>query len=158
MQQHKIEIMWERGNEVFTDLKYSRRHLAQFDGGLRVPFSSSPNTVRPPMSDPLAVDPEEALLTAVASCHMLWFLAIAAQHGFRVDSYHDQTSGTMRKNEKGKLFVSDILLKPRVVFSGDKLPGEEEHLHLHHLAHEECFIAHSVLAKVVYEPEAHYAE
>ena len=149
MSEHQIELEWLRGEQPFVDHKYSRRHLVKFDGGQEVPYSSSPSSVRIPFSDPTAVDPEESLIAALSSCHMLWFLALAAKQGFRLDRYQDQAVGTMTKNEHGKLFISHIRLAPQVVFSGEKVPSEEEYQHLHHLAHEECFIAASIRAEVV---------
>ncbi|WP_338844746.1 OsmC family protein [Massilia sp. W12] len=146
-----VALEWQRGEQVFTDNKYSRRHQLRFDGGAQVAYSSSPQLVRAPLSDPSAVDPEESLLAAVASCHMLWFLALAAKQGFCVDAYQDAPTAAMSKNEKGKLFVSHITLRPDVQFSGGKLPTQEDLQHLHHAAHEECNIAHSVRAEVVCE-------
>ncbi|MBI3229842.1 MAG: OsmC family protein [Burkholderiales bacterium] len=148
MSEHSLVLSWQRGSEVFTDRRYSRKHSVAFDGGLTVPYSSSPSVVRVPLSDPTAVDPEESLIAALASCHMLWFLDFAARAGFCVDSYRDEASGSMSKNENGKLFVSHIVLKPMVVFSGETVPDEKAYLALHHAAHEECFIANSLKSEV----------
>ncbi len=149
MSEHTIALRWERGEQVFVDNRYNRHHTIDYDGGFSVPFSSSPSLVRVPLSDPAAVDPEEALVSAVASCHMLWFLALAAKAGYRVDSY--PASGSMAKNEHGKLFVARVTLRPQVRFSGDKLPDQATFDALHHAAHEECNIAHSVRSEIVFE-------
>jgi organic hydroperoxide reductase OsmC/OhrA len=142
-------VRWERGEAAFAGGRYSRAHVWVFDGGLEVPASASPLNVRLPWSREDAVDPEEALIAAVSSCHMLFFLDFASRAGFTVDSYEDRPVGVMEKNERGKLYVSRITLNPRIEFSGDKRPSPEEIADLHHRSHEECFIANSVLAEVV---------
>jgi organic hydroperoxide reductase OsmC/OhrA len=121
----------------------------RFDGGVEVPASSSPLSVKLPLSRADAVDPEEALVAAVASCHMLFFLGFAAKAGFVVDKYEDAPVGVMTKNEQGKLFVSKITLSPAITFSGSKRPSAEELEALHHHSHEECYVANSVRADVV---------
>jgi organic hydroperoxide reductase OsmC/OhrA len=142
-------VTWERGEQPFLDNKYARAHLWSFDGGISVPGSSAPSPIVPvPLSRADAVDPEEALVAAVSSCHMLFFLAFCAIKGFRVDRYVDAAVGTMTKNERGKLFVSHVALKPVVTWSGDKQPTDEEIARLHHRAHEECYIANSLRADV----------
>lgn len=146
------EVIWERGDQDFLDRRYSRKHILKFDGGLEVPASSSPDIVPLPYSDPSAVDPEELLIAALSNCHMLWFLDLTARAGFRVDSYHDKITGVLGKNAKGKLFLTQANLNPKVIFSGDKLPTNEEVEHLHHRAHAECFIANSVLAEIICTP------
>lgn len=152
MHQHTAEVMWERGGQPFLDRRYSRRHLLKFDGGAEVVASSSPSSVRIPLSDPTGVDPEEGLIASVASCHMLWFLDLAARAGFRVDGYHDNALGVLNKNDGGKYWMSAITLRPVVRFSGDPLPSRDQILHLHHQAHEECYIANSVKSEVRCEP------
>ena len=114
-----------------------------------MPASSSPQSVRVPFSRADAVDPEEALVAALSSCHMLTFLYLAARQGFVVESYDDAAVGVMTKNERGKLYMSKTTLRPRIVFSGAKQPNAEELAQLHHHAHEECYIANSVLTEVV---------
>lgn len=141
-------VVWERGAEPFVDNKYSRGHAWRFDGGAAVRGSSAPASV-PHYSDPAAVDPEEALVAAVSSCHMLFFLAFAAKRGFRVDRYADSASGEMTKNDAGKLYVSKVTLAPAITFSGDKKPAREDIAALHHRSHEECYIANSIRAEVV---------
>jgi organic hydroperoxide reductase OsmC/OhrA len=145
-------IHWSRGEAPFTDNRYSRAHRWHFDGGVEVPASSSPNVVRVPLSVEAAVDPEEALVAALSSCHMLWFLALAAGGGFRVDDYRDQAVGVMGRNAAGRTAMVRVTLRPRVAFSGARLPTQAQILDLHHRAHEECFIANSVTTDVRTEP------
>jgi organic hydroperoxide reductase OsmC/OhrA len=152
MAQYSADVVWERGDAVFTDNRYSRRHLWRFDGGLEVPGSSSPHSVPVPLSDPTAVDPEEALIAALSSCHMLWFLAIAVKRKFRVDRYRDQAGGLLAKNAGGKSCISVVTLRPEVQFSGEPLPGREQIEAMHHSAHAECYIANSVTSEVRIEP------
>ena len=145
-------VSWKRGSdERFSDNKYSRGHTWAFDGGVTVPASSSPLSVRLPHSKADAVDPEEALVASLSSCHMLTFLYLAQKGGYVVDSYEDKAVGVMTKNERGKLFVSRVALRPRIVFSGAKQPSAAQLDELHHHAHEECYIANSVLTEVVVE-------
>lgn len=142
--QYSSEIHWERGSQLFTDNLYSRKHRLVFDGGIEVAGSSSPLIVAEPYSDPQAVDPEEAFIAALSSCHMLWFLSLAAKKAYIVDSYHDHAIGLMTQNEQKKLWISSVTLQPKVIFSGKKQPDATTLLQLHHQAHEECFIANSV--------------
>jgi organic hydroperoxide reductase OsmC/OhrA len=150
--QYSAEIIWERGDAVFSDNRYSRRHRWRFDGGLEVPGSSAPQSVPVPMSDPAAVDPEEAFIASLSSCHMLWFLAIAGKRKFRVDRYRDQASGILEKNAAGKLWMSVVTLHPEVQFSGELLPTPQQIEEMHHSAHTECYIANSVSSQVRVEP------
>ena len=150
--EYQARIQWERGAAVFTDNRFSRAHRWRFDGGLEVPASSSPHVVRVPLSDAQAVDPEEALVAALASCHMLFFLSFAAGKGFRVDRYTDAATGIMGRNAAGKTAMLRVTLEPRVTFSGDPLPKRADIESLHHRAHEECFIANSVTTEVRVEP------
>jgi len=152
MAQHRAEVLWERGNQDFLDNKYSRRHMLRFDGGAEVAASSSPHVVPVPFSDASVVDPEEMFIASIASCHMLWFLSIAAGRRFRIDRYVDSATGAMRKNASGKLFVASVTLRPRVEFSGERMPARPEVEAMHHQAHEECFIANSVKTEVLCEP------
>jgi len=152
MSHYQAEVLWVRGDQVFVDNRYSRRHLLRFDGGAEVLGSSSPQVVLVPLSDPAAVDPEELFVAAVANCHMLWFLSIAADNKFRVDHYRDIAEGVMAKNAQGKHVMTVITLKPEVKFSGEKLPTREELQRLHHEAHEECYIANSIRTEVRCEP------
>jgi organic hydroperoxide reductase OsmC/OhrA len=154
MAQHEYQarVHWERGAAPFTDNRYSRGHTWHFDGGVEVPASSSPTVVRVPMSVEAAVDPEEAFVAALASCHMLWFLSLAAQAGFRVDEYTDDALGVMGRNANDKQAITRVTLTPRASFSGATLPTRAEIMQLHHRAHEECFIANSVITDVRVEP------
>jgi organic hydroperoxide reductase OsmC/OhrA len=146
--QYTATVSWTRGGETFSDNRYGRGHLWTFDGGVTVPASASPSVVPLPLSRADAVDPEEAFVAAVSSCHMLTFLSIAAKKRFVVDAYEDRAVGIMTKNPDGKLFVSKITLDPAIAFSGDKRPTPEQIADMHHLAHQECFIANSVLTEV----------
>ena len=152
--QYTADILWERGDQTFTDNRYSRRHTIRLDGGLEVAGSSSPLVVPLPYSDPAAMDPEEAFVASLSSCHMLWFLSIAVRSGFTVDSYDDEAVGVMGPNERRKFFVSRVTLRPAVTFGGNRQPTPAELTHMHHEAHDECFIANSVRCEVVVEPQA----
>lgn len=146
------EVIWERKDQNFLDKRYSRKHLWRFDGGLEVPASSSPGVVLPPLSDPTAVDPEEALIAALSSCHMLWFLAIAARKKFRIDLYRDKIDAVMGEVAKGKVAITLITIRPEVHFSGDLLPAWEDVLAMHAESHELCYIANSLKSEVRVEP------
>jgi organic hydroperoxide reductase OsmC/OhrA len=150
---HRYEavISWKRLGAKFTDNRYSRGHEWSFDGGVKVMASSSPSVVSAPYSIVEAVDPEEALVASAASCHMLWFLSIAAKRGFVVESYVDKATGIMEKNSEGKLAITRITLRPKVEFSVDRAPSAEELQSLHNSAHDECYIANSLKSEVVVE-------
>ena len=148
MSQHLATIQWKRESQGFSYETYNRGHRWSFDGGVEVAASASPAY----RGDPDRVDPEEAFVAAVASCHMLTFLALAAGQRFVVDSYSDEAIGFMEKNEKGKLAITRVTLRPKIAFGGDKRPSEEQISKLHELAHEQCFIANSVLTRVAVEP------
>jgi organic hydroperoxide reductase OsmC/OhrA len=152
MDTYTAEVIWLRDDQNFSDDKFSRRHLLRFDGGVEVQGSSSPHVVPVPYSATNAVDPEEAFVASLSSCHMLWFLSFAAKYGFIVDEYHDNAEGIMTKNPQGKLFVSQVTLRPSVRFSGNTIPSTRKIKALHHLAHEECFIANSVKTEVCCVP------
>jgi organic hydroperoxide reductase OsmC/OhrA len=155
MHKYEATITWQRGEEKFSDYRYSRAHEWAFDGGARVHASSSPLSVPLPMSDPAGVDPEEALVAATSSCHMLWFLSIAATRRFIVDSYVDQAFAVMEKRSDGKVAITRITLRPNIVFTGERQPEAFELDAMHHEAHEQCFIANSLKSEVVVEaPQA----
>jgi len=142
---YSVKIFWKRNlDDAFVDSKYSRSHTWSFDGGIEIPASSSPHVVPVPMSNESAVDPEEAFVAAVSSCHMLWFLSIAAEKNFIVESYEDNAIGVLGKNGEGKLAMTKITLKPKVNFNDTTVPTSEQVDELHRLAHEKCFIANSV--------------
>src|SRR5438046_292149 len=149
MAEHKAIISWKRTSPDFLKGKYSREHTWTFDGGLAIPASPSPSVVPVPYSNPAHVDPEEAFVASISSCHMLTFLLVASKQGFQLDAYHDEAVGVMTKNETGVPWVSLVTLKPKIAYSGEKLPTPAEEEHLHHLAHEQCFISNSVKTKVV---------
>ncbi|MFN0066669.1 MAG: OsmC family protein [Limisphaerales bacterium] len=152
MSAHLAEVSWSRADQPFTDQRYGRGHRWRFDGGAEVAASASPHVVPVPLSDPAAVDPEEAFVASLASCHLLWFLALAAQAGFRVDAYTDRAEGVLGPDAAGRLAMLRVTLRPEVTFSGAKLPTEAEHAALHHAAHGRCFIANSVKTEVACEP------
>jgi organic hydroperoxide reductase OsmC/OhrA len=152
MSEYTARVVWRRGpDEAFTDNAYGRRHSWLFDGGVEVPGSPSPHVVPPPLSDPSAVDPEEAFVAALSSCHMLFFLALAAKRGFVVDGYDDEAVGTLEKGADGKEWMTRVTLRPRVGFAG-RAPTDEELDALHHRAHELCYIANSVRSAITVEP------
>jgi len=144
MSQYTAVIAWEREGSVFTDGRYSRYHRWSFDGGVEIAASASPLVVPLPFSVEQAVDPEEAFVAALASCHMLWFLSLAASRGFVVDRYRDEARGVMAKNGNDKLAMTEVVLRPEVGFAAGKQPSDAEHRATHHEAHERCFIASSV--------------
>jgi organic hydroperoxide reductase OsmC/OhrA len=147
---YRATVLWRRGDQSFADNKYSRAHVWRFDEGVEVPASSSPFVV-PRYSVEAAIDPEEAFVASLSSCHMLFFLSFAARAGFTIDSYEDEARGEMAKNDAGKLYVARVTLHPAIAFSGDERPTEADIAALHHKSHEECFIANSVKTEVVTE-------
>lgn len=151
MHTYTATVHWERAADApFKDNKYSRAHEWRFDGGAVVPASSSPLSVRVPMSNPAAVDPEEALVAALSSCHMLFFLSYAAAGGFVIDSYADEAAGEMGKNAKGATAIVKVTLRPKIAWLGTP-PSSDQLDALHHRSHESCYIANSVSADVVIE-------
>lgn len=146
---YTAKITWKSDSpEEFTRNKYTRGHSWSFDGGVVVPASSSPHAVRLPFSVEKAVDPEEALVAAASSCHMLSFLWVASRKGFTVESYEDDAVGEMTKNDDGKEWVSTITLEPTIVWVGDA-PNSDQLAELHHEAHELCYIANSIKSQIV---------
>jgi organic hydroperoxide reductase OsmC/OhrA len=154
MSEYQATVRWQRQPlEAFDDGRYSRRHEVAFDGGAVIPASSSPAIVPLPLSDASAIDPEEMFVASLASCHMLWFLSIAAGRGWRVDRYEDEAVGTLAKDAEGRLAMTEVTLRPRVRFVGEHVPGVPEVLEMHHQAHERCFIATSVKTRVSVLPQ-----
>lgn len=151
MSTYTARVTWKRGDEPFTDNKYSRGHVWEFDGGVSVPASSSPHVVPVPLSVEANVDPEEAFVASLSSCHMLFFLALAAQQGFVVDAYVDDAVGVMGLNDQGKTAMLSVKLRPAIQFSGEKRPSSEALESLHHKSHDFCFIANSVTSDVTIE-------
>lgn len=147
-----VTISWAQDGTNFLNGQYSRTHIWKFDGGLEVMASSSPSIVPLPYSSEQAVDPEEAFVASLSSCHMLWFLSIAAKKGFSVASYRDDASGVMGKNSEGRVAMLTVTLKPEVRFSGENLPAESVIEDMHRAAHKECFIASSVKTQVLCTP------
>jgi len=149
MSEHTASVLWQRADdESFIDKKYSRAHTWSFDGGARIAASSSPHVVPVPYSVSANVDPEEAFVAAVSSCHMLWFLGLATERGVVVDRYQDQARAVMRKNATGQLAITDIFLRPQIAFGGADIPDAATIRELHDDAHARCFIANSIQATV----------
>jgi organic hydroperoxide reductase OsmC/OhrA len=152
MSEHLATVEWSRDGQAFSDNRYSRAHDWRFDGGAVVRGSSAPTSVPAPMSDPAAVDPEEALVAAVSSCHMLFFLGYAAKQGLIVDRYRDDAVGVLGRDGRGRMSITAVTLRPEVVFSGEVVPDAAALDDLHHRAHEACYIANSIRAAVSVEP------
>ncbi|HEY3699246.1 MAG TPA: OsmC family protein [Spongiibacteraceae bacterium] len=146
------KIVWNSDGTQFTEGKYSRAHQWKFDGGVEVTASSSPHVVPLPYSIENAVDPEEAFVASLSSCHMLWFLSIAAKKGFSVESYTDEAYGTMAKNAEGRAAIVSVKLRPSVSFVGAIIPANSEIEKMHEEAHAECFIASSIKSEIFCEP------
>ncbi|HEX6376145.1 MAG TPA: OsmC family protein [Allosphingosinicella sp.] len=149
MADHLATIEWS-ADGGFREGRYSRAHRWRFDGGAVVPASASPQVVPPPLSDPAGVDPEEALVASASACHMLWFLHLARDAGLDVAAYRDDARGTMGKDERGRMAVTRIALRPEIAFAGEA-PDPEALARLHHEAHERCFIANSLRTEIVVE-------
>lgn len=149
MSKHIATIQWSLDDGDFLKGRYSREHTWTFDGGITVQGSPSPSVVPVPFSNPDAIDPEEAFVAAIASCHMLTFLYIASKAGYVVTSYVDHAVGTMAKNDAGAMWVNRVELAPVIIYDSDNIPSAEEIADLHHRAHEECFIANSVKTEII---------
>lgn len=148
MSEHKITLEWKRETESFSYESYNRDHVLVFEGGMRIPASAAPAY----RGNPAHVNPEETLVAALSSCHMLTFLAVAAKKRFVVDRYSDRAVGFLEKNQKGKLAITRVVLHPQVAFGGPNLPTPEQLAELHERAHAECFVANSVTTEVTVEP------
>jgi organic hydroperoxide reductase OsmC/OhrA len=151
MAAYSAKLAWSRGDQSFADGKYSRAHTIAFDGGVSIEASSSPSVVRLPMSREDAIDPEEMLVAALSSCHMLTFLDVARRAGFGVDAYVDHAEGQLSKDERGRIAITQVTLKPQITWSGDKRPTAAELHDLHHKSHQLCFIANSFRGEIVVE-------
>ena len=152
MAKHYATIRWFASpGEDFARGQYSRAHSWSFDGGTIVPASASPTIVPMPWANPDAVDPEEAFVASVASCHMLFFLDFARRAGVIVTSYDDEAEGEMEKGADGKMRITRVTLRPKIAY-GDVAPTEEMLGDLHHKAHEACFIANSITSEILIEP------
>jgi len=156
MSEYTAVIRWTLSeDEIFSDNQYSRGHTWEFDGGVVVPASSSPHVVPFPYSVETNVDPEEAFIAALSSCHMLVFLSIAAKRKYIIESYNDNAVGLMEKGADGKTSVTKVRLRPHIIFSGERQPTMEQLEKMHHLSHENCFIANSVKTEVTTEILSH---
>jgi organic hydroperoxide reductase OsmC/OhrA len=151
MSNHRATIEWTCSAPAADFLKgrYSREHTWTFDGGQVVPASSSPSVVPAPWSNPTGIDPEEAFVASISSCHMLTFVWLAGKAGFAVAQYRDEAVGTTTKNERGAVWVNRVTLSPQITYAGERAPTAEELARLHHAAHEGCFIANSVKTEIV---------
>jgi organic hydroperoxide reductase OsmC/OhrA len=149
MADHLATVEW-RSDGRFREGRYSRAHSLSFDGGAVVPGSASPHVVPPPLSDPAGIDPEEALVASASACHMLWFLHLARDSGLDVVAYRDEARGTMAKDERGRMAMTRIVLRPEIEFAGEA-PAGDALARLHHEAHERCFIANSLRTEIVVE-------
>ena len=149
MAEHKMSVHWQRTADDFSYEVYTRDHVWTFKGDVKVPASAAPLF----RGSPVRVDPEDAFVAALSSCHMLSYLAIASRKGFRLDSYDDDAVGYLEKNATGKLVMTRVYLRPRIQFSGPKLPTLEQIDRMHHQSHDECFIANSVKTEVICEPQ-----
>src|SRR5688572_21498507 len=146
---YTAKISWKNDSpESFTRNRYSRRHTWEFDGGVVVPASSSPHSVRVPWSDESAVDPEEAFVAAISSCHMLTFLWVAAKDGYLITSYEDNAEGVLEGDADGRQSMTRVTLNPQIVWGGDNVPSEQAIAAMHHSAHEGCYIANSVKTEI----------
>src|SRR5438067_8780873 len=147
MSEHKVTLTWKRGDAPFDYQKYPRDHTWKFDGG----HEKTASAAQAYLGDPKNVDPEEAFVASLSSCHMLTFLAIACKQKFVMDDYVDEAVGHMEKNADGKMAITKVTLKPKITFSGDKKPTADELDKMHHAAHENCFIASSVKTEITVE-------
>lgn len=149
MADYLATVEW-RSDGGFREGRYSRAHSLSFDGGAVVPGSASPHVVPAPLSDAAGIDPEEALVASASACHMLWFLHLARDAGLDVAAYRDDARGTMGKDERGRMAMVRIVLRPRIEFAGGP-PDAAALERLHHEAHERCFIANSLRTEIVVE-------
>ncbi|MGK0186666.1 MAG: organic hydroperoxide reductase OsmC/OhrA [Verrucomicrobiales bacterium] len=149
MATHEATIHWQqKEGENFLKGQYSREHTWDFDGGIQVLASPSPSVVPVPFSNPAAVDPEEAFVASIASCHMLTFLYEAGKKGYHVMSYSDHAIGKMTKAENGVPWLSEITLYPKITYSPGSAPAQDVESKLHEDAHHQCFIANSVKTNI----------
>ena len=147
MGKYVATIRWRRQHADFVDGRYSRGHEWHFDGGLVAPASASPQIVKAPWSDPGGIDPEEAFVASLSSCHMLFFLSLAAKQGITVDDYVDEAEGRMRRNADGQIAMTDVVLRPLATYR-EPAPDAATVEALHDAAHHQCFIANSVRTEV----------
>ena len=151
MSEYRATIEWRRQTADFDYTTYNRTHSLAFEGGIRVPASAAPANIPPTAAGAPGVDPEQAFVASLSSCHLLWFLQVANRAKFVVDRYLDEATGVLEKDAEGRMAMTRVTLRPVVTFAG-RAPDAEEHARLHEGAHEECFIANSVKTKVLIEP------
>jgi organic hydroperoxide reductase OsmC/OhrA len=151
MSEYRATVEWARSTVDFDYKTYNRTHTLAFEGGIRVPASAAPANIPPTAAGAPGVDPEQAFVASLSSCHMLWFLHLACRAKFIVDRYVDEASGVLEKNAEGRMAMTRVTLRPVVSYAG-RAPGVEEHTQLHEGAHDKCFIANSVKTEVVIEP------
>jgi organic hydroperoxide reductase OsmC/OhrA len=148
MSEHTVTVKWKRETSDFSYQTYNRDHDWAFDAGVTIRASAAPAY----LGNAACVDPEEAFVASLSSCHMLTFLAIACRKRFVLDEYHDDAVGILAKDAAGRLAITTVKLRPKIQFSGEKLPTHEEMTQMHEQAHEACFIANSVKTEVIVEP------
>ena len=151
MSRHTAQVSWTRGDARFTDGRYSRGHVWRFDGGVEVRASSSPHSVPLPYSSAEAVDPEEAFVASISSCHMLWFLSIGAKRGHTIEEYVDEAEGFLERDADGRMSMTRVVLRPRIVFASDLPVSGDDIRAMHDEAHHACYIANSVRTAISVE-------
>lgn len=149
MLEHRATIVWNRQGTEFTYKEYTRDHVWKFEGGSEVRASAAPKY----LGNDALVDPEQAFVASLSSCHMLTFLALAARDGFVIDNYEDPAVGFMERNDQKKIAITRVVLHPKITWEGEP-PNQEKLDELHHQAHEHCFIASSVITKIEVAPPA----
>ena len=152
MSRYQATVTWKNSGPDFLDNKYSREHEWHFEGGTVVKATAAPDIVPQPWSNPANIDPEAAFVASLSSCHMLFFIHFAARQGYKLESYEDQAEGYLEKNDQGKMSMTRVILRPRLVFAGNEIPDPEALDKLHHAAHEHCYIANSVTTSITIEP------
>jgi organic hydroperoxide reductase OsmC/OhrA len=148
MSEHKVYLSWKNEGEDFLYKTYDRSHLWEFEGGTLIKASAAPDY----LGKAELVNPEEAFAASLSSCHMLTFLAIASMKKYLVSTYVDNAVAILGKNETRKMGVKTLYLRPKITFEGDKIPDNRSIDEMHHRAHQECFIANSVLTDIIVEP------
>lgn len=156
MSGHTAVVEWNRQDAGFADHRYSREHVWKFDGGLEIPASASPHVVPAPCSNAANLDPEEAFVASLSSCHMFWFLSLAARKQFLIEKYVDRAAGTREQNQEGWLAVTRVVLRPQIEFGGERLPTLEQIRALHDEAHRHCFLANSVKTQITIESDSSF--
>jgi len=151
MSEHRATVEWQRQTAQFDYQTYNRSHTLVFEGGIRVPASAAPANIPASAVGTPGVDPEQAFVASLSSCHMLWFLHLASRAGLVVEHYVDEALGVLEKNAAGRMAMTRVTLRPAVTYAGRR-PTSEEHAKLHEEAHDKCFIANSVKTQVAMEP------